>query len=269
MVRRYAPGLDSAQRRGSLRRRTLALLAGLSLTLIAIDLVLMLEFAPWKAFQHKTSLDHARAGPSAVWPSIESSGPLLRRRLAAADTMLAAGNFRGAQHEYLMILLSVAPDSAQAWRGLVTLHRRWAAEKPAELGRQVKAYRLAIRNGTEMDERYSPQALAVLAKATMLAANEIEGTRRRLASVRTRWRPIAGYVISVGEFANPTMADRMMHLIRSKGYIVDVARRGRVSQVVTRPYRTRQQAEYVVHGLEGLGMPANLMARQLPSQSVP
>ena len=67
--------------------------------------------------------------------------------------MLATNGLRRAQHEYLMILLSVAPDSAQAWRGLIVLHRRWAAENPAELGRQVKAYRLAIRNDAGMDER--------------------------------------------------------------------------------------------------------------------
>jgi|SRR5215469_2754828 len=265
MVRQNAPDFDSSQRRGSLRRRTYTLLAVLSVALIAIDLTLLLGFVPWNAFLLKTSLDHAPAAPSTVWPSIESIGPLPRQRLAAAGKMLAAGDLRGAQHEYLMILLSAAPDSVQAWRGLVALHRRWAAENPAELDRQVKAYRLAIKNGTEMDKRYSPEALKVLAKATMLAAKELEATRRRLASMRTRWRPSEGYIISVGEFASPTLADRRMHLIRSKGYIVDVVRRGRVAQVVTRPYRTHQQAEYVVHGLEGVGMPANLVAWRLPS----
>jgi hypothetical protein len=204
--------------------------------------------------------------------------------------MLAAGDLHGAQHEYLTILLSVAPDSVQAWRGLVALHRRWAAENPAELRRQANAYRLAIRNGTQMDEHYSPQALEVLAKAAMLAAREVEGAGRRLevdasrtmsyqheaivrfsravfaATARTHWRPIVAYVISVGEFTSPEAADQLMHLIRSKGYIVDVARRGAVAQVVTPPYRTLRQAEYVVHGLEGLGLPANLEARQLPSQ---
>jgi|AmaraimetFIIA100_FD_contig_61_1634691_length_1832_multi_4_in_0_out_0_2 hypothetical protein len=139
----------------------------------------------------------------------------------------------------------------------------------------------------EMDEHYSPRALEVLAKATVLAAREVEDTSRETgasrtmrnqdagierfsraaaASVQTRWRPIAAYVIRVGEFANPTVADRLMHFIRSKGYIVTVARRGAVSQVVTPPYRIRRQAEYVVHGLEGLGLPADLLARELPSQ---
>ncbi len=261
MVRQHDPGHDSALRKSSFRRRALALLAGLSIALIAIDLVLSLGFAPWTAFQYKTSLDHAPTGPSTVWPSIESTGPRLHQRLSAASRMLAVGDLRGAHHEYLMILLSLAPDSAQAWQGLDALHRRWAAENPAELGRQVKAYRLAIKNGTEMDERYSPRALEVLAKATTLAVREIEGIRRRPIAAS-----VTAYVISVGEFASPTMADRMMHLIRSKGYIVDVVRRGRISAVVTRPYQTRRQAEYMVHGLEAVRLPATLMARQLSSQ---
>lgn len=265
MARQYEPGQLSAVRRSSLRRRTLAVLAGLSVALLAVDLVLSLGVGSWTAFQLKTSLDYPQAGRSPVWPPLGYAGPLVRRHLAAAGRMLAAGDLRGAHHEYLMILLSLAPDSAQAWHGLAALHRRWAAQNPAELGRQVKAYRLAIRNGTDMNERYSPQALKVLAKAAMLAAREIDDINRRLASARPRPHPSGGYVISVGEFASPTTADRMMHLIRSKGYIVEVARRGRMSQVVTRPYRTRQQAEYMMHGVRDLGLSANLVAR-LPSQ---
>lgn len=283
---RKVPGFESAYRRGRLRRRTLALLAGLSVAVFAIDLALSQGFGPRIAFRHPTGPDRTPAGPAAV-SHTKSTGALLRDRLAAAGAMLAAGNLHGAQHEYLTILLSMAPDSAQAWRGLTALHRRWAAESPAELRRQANAYRLVIRNGTEMDEHYSPQALEVLANATALAAREVEGTSREIgarptmrdehedivrfsravaASVQTRWRPIAAYVIRVGEFANPAMADRLMHFIRSKGYIVNVARRGAVLQVVTPPYRTRRQAEYVVHGLEGLGLPANLLARELPSR---
>jgi DNA-binding NarL/FixJ family response regulator len=237
--------------------RTLALLVSLSLAFVAVDLALLRDLDSKIASQYATSPDHAPGSPSAMSLSIKSSGPLLGQRLVAAGRMRASGDLHGAQHEYLMILLSVAPDSAQAWRGLVTLHRRWAAANPAELRRQANAYRLAIRNGTEVDEHYSPQALEVLVKATMLATREIESTKRR---------QIAAYIVSVGEFASPTMADRVMHLIRSKGYIVDVARRGVLSQVVTPTYRTRSQAEYVVHGLEGLGLQAKLMARVLSSQ---
>lgn len=287
MGSRYVPGFESAYRRGRLRRLTLGLLAGLSLAVFAIDLVLSQGFGAWIALRHATGPDLAPAGIAAVSPSMKSTGTLLHDRLAAAGTMLAAGNLHGAQHEYLTILLSMAPDSAQAWRGLAALHRRRAAESPAELRRQANAYRLMIRNGMEMDEHYSPRALEVLAKATVLAAREVEDTSRETgasrtmrsqdagierfsraaaASVQTRWRPIAAYVIRVGEFANPTVADRLMHFIRSKGYIVTVARRGAVSQVVTPPYRIRRQAEYVVHGLEGLGLPADLLARELPSQ---
>lgn len=107
------PGSASAHRRGYHRRRTLAVLACLCIAFTAINVVLLLDSGPWMAFQHKTSLDYAPAGPSTVWPSIEASGPFARQRLAAASKMLATGDLRGAQHEYLLILLSVAPNSAE------------------------------------------------------------------------------------------------------------------------------------------------------------
>jgi hypothetical protein len=252
-----------------------------------MDLALSQGFGPRIALWHSSGPDRTPLVRVGVSPSTKSTRTLLRQRLAAAAAMLAAGNLHGAQHEYLTILLSMAPDSAQAWRGLAALQRRWAIESPAELRRQANAYRLVIRNGTDMDEHYSPQALQVLAKATALAAREVEGTNREIdasramldqhagivrlsravaASVKTHWRPIAAYVIRVGDFANPAVADRMVHFIRSKGYIVNVARHGTVLQVVTSPYRTRRQAECVVHGLESLGLPANLVARELQSQ---
>lgn len=260
MVRRDVPGFESAHRRGNLRRRTLAVLVGLSLALIVVNLMLTVRVVPWISFQRGTNLDDAPTGPAAASPSIKPSG--VRQRLAVAGRMLAVGDLHGAQHGYLMILLSIAPDDAQAWRGIVMLHRRWAAENPALLRRQARAYRLAIQNGSEMDEQYTPQALEVLAKAAMLADREIEGTRRRLevaASRTMHWPPIEAYAISVGDFASTATAHRIMHLIRSKGYIVDVAQRGPVSQVVTPPYRTRRQAEYVVHALARLGLPAKLV----------
>jgi hypothetical protein len=48
MVRRDEPRFDSGHRRGSFRRRALAAIAGLSIALIAIDLVLLLGFDPWE-----------------------------------------------------------------------------------------------------------------------------------------------------------------------------------------------------------------------------
>lgn len=74
-----------------------------------------------------------------------------------------------------------------------------------------------------------------------------------------RPRPRAGYAVSIGTFAALT-ADRIRHLVMSKGYIVIVVPHGAVSLVVTLPYRTRAQAEGVMRGLEASGLPARLTA---------
>jgi cell division septation protein DedD len=69
---------------------------------------------------------------------------------------------------------------------------------------------------------------------------------------------LAKYAVSFGQFVNSTTADTMMHLIRSKGYIVYVARVGEDFLVVTRSYRTRAQAERLVSALQEIGLPAKL-----------
>ena len=85
------------------------------------------------------------------------------------------------------------------------------------------------------------------------------------AVVRMAQRPsVATYAVSVGNFASPATAEHMMHLVRQKGYIVDVVSQGTVSQVVTHPYRTRTQATYIVHGLEEIGLSAELIAWRMP-----
>lgn len=81
------------------------------------------------------------------------------------------------------------------------------------------------------------------------------------AAVVASPRPRARYAVSVGNYANPATADRMKHLVRSKGYIVDVVREGAVSQVMTPPYRTRAQAERVARAFEDIRLPAELVAR--------
>ena len=83
--------------------------------------------------------------------------------------------------------------------------------------------------------------------------------------IRTARRPpVAKYAVRVGNFANAATAQQMLHLVRQKGYIVDVVSSGAVTQVVTRPYRTRTQASYVARGLEGIGLPAELIAWRMP-----
>ncbi len=81
----------------------------------------------------------------------------------------------------------------------------------------------------------------------------------RVADV-ARYVPEPRYAVTVGSYTNPAAADRMKHVVRSKGYIVDVVRRGAVSQVVTRLFRTRAQAERVARAFEEIRLPAHLTA---------
>jgi len=74
---------------------------------------------------------------------------------------------------------------------------------------------------------------------------------------------LAGYTVSFGKFVNRTAADTMMHLIRSKGYVVYVARIGEDFWVVTRPYRMRAQAERLVGALQEIRLPAQLVTTRV------
>lgn len=75
---------------------------------------------------------------------------------------------------------------------------------------------------------------------------------------------LARYAVSFGEFVNRATADSMMHLIRSRGYIVYVARIGEDFRVVTRPYHTRAQAERLANALQEIGWPVELaIAREI------
>jgi cell division septation protein DedD len=67
---------------------------------------------------------------------------------------------------------------------------------------------------------------------------------------------LSGYAVSFGEFATRTTAEGRMHLIRAKGYIVYVAEVGDSYLVVTRPYRTRAQADRLANALQEIGLPA-------------
>jgi hypothetical protein len=88
------------------------------------------------------------------------------------------------------------------------------------------------------------------------AALSVLRETRNAADVRRK----TAYVVSVGTFASAMGADLMKHIVGGKGYIVFVVPRGPVSQVTTHPYRTREQAERIVRGLEAAGVPARLTA---------
>jgi cell division septation protein DedD len=80
---------------------------------------------------------------------------------------------------------------------------------------------------------------------------------RARSSSEVAQRPLlTGYAVSFGEFASRTSAEAWMHLIRAKGYLVYVAEVGDSYLVVTRPYRTREQADRLVSALQEIGLPA-------------
>lgn len=97
-------------------------------------------------------------------------------------------------------------------------------------------------------------------------AGALEVSRGAVSATQTGpHRPtLAKYAVSFGEFVNRTTADTMMHVIRSKGYIVYVARIGEEFRVVTRPYHTRAQAERLVDALQEIGWQVQLeVAREI------
>jgi cell division protein FtsN len=68
--------------------------------------------------------------------------------------------------------------------------------------------------------------------------------------------PLTGYAVGFGEFATRATAETRMRLIRAKGYLVYVAEVGDSYLVVTRPYRTREQADRLANALQEIGLPA-------------
>jgi cell division septation protein DedD len=69
-------------------------------------------------------------------------------------------------------------------------------------------------------------------------------------------RPLNGYAVSFGEFTTRATAEGQKRLIRAKGYLVYVAQVGDSYLVVTRPYRTRAQADRLANALQEIGLPA-------------
>lgn len=92
-------------------------------------------------------------------------------------------------------------------------------------------------------------------------AASARSTKAALRSTASRVRRPArtAYVVVVGTFESSSAAEDMKRLAQRKGYIVDVVPHGAVSEVMTRPMRTRMQAEYLARGLEAVGLQGQLM----------
>lgn len=97
-----------------------------------------------------------------------------------AEELLAAGRLREAQEAYLNTLLLYGTDRSQeALRGLIMTRRRVALDNATILREQAEAYYHAAARGFETEERYAPQAMELLAKASVLAAAEIDSEHRQ------------------------------------------------------------------------------------------
>ncbi len=112
--------------------------------------------------------------PLASLPPDSAGGDVAADTLATARALVAAGRLREGQDEYVQVLL-IAPDHDAAWRELVAVRRRLAGDDSALLRRQAAAYRRAIARGEETEEHYTVSAMRILAQASVLAAQEIEG----------------------------------------------------------------------------------------------
>ena len=91
----------------------------------------------------------------------------------------------------------------------------------------------------------------------------VAATRRkavRAAHAVPRRPVIVKYAVSFGDFASHATANRLVHVIGRKGYIVHVATVGGNSRVVTQPFHTRKQAARLAHALREIGLPAALTA---------
>ncbi len=135
----------------------------------------------------------ARPSPQGVLPSpLATPGPRQSARVvltpddgdsssAAGWKHLNAGRLREAQEEFLQLLL-INPAHSDAMRGLVLVRRRLAGDNPLVLRRQTVAFQQAIARGTETEEHFTAPAMAVLAQANLIAAEQIDAERARSRS---------------------------------------------------------------------------------------
>ncbi len=121
-------------------------------------------------------------------PAAPTTGP--DPLYAEARKLLNAGRLQEAQETYLALLL-VDPLDQEAMRGLVAVRRRMARDDPELLRRQAATYEDAVSRGVETEEHYTIPTMELLAKASLLAAAQVEQERgvRPLAAQRSPAEP--------------------------------------------------------------------------------
>jgi hypothetical protein len=154
-------GLDSRAAKGLMLGFLIGgVVVALMLALVGIDRGALPLF--WKA---------SRPGPGPAKPGSGLQSPP-GGRVSAQDEQL-----RELQDAALQTLAG-SPNDEKALRRLVAVRRKLARDNVATLRRQAEAYRQAVADGRSL-EYYAPAALAFLAAADELAADEIERERGR------------------------------------------------------------------------------------------
>jgi hypothetical protein len=113
------------------------------------------------------SLDVFPALPSLVGPRPDD----VPKQHKEAWLSLRAGRYDAAERGYLGIL-NRHPNDEKAAQGLVMVQRLLANQDREALQGQARRYRRAIAEGRVLDERYTPQEMELLARASESAANE-------------------------------------------------------------------------------------------------
>ncbi len=164
--------------------RTIGFLVGGFLAGILVGWV-VLGLAPGPSPQPKsqTTSPASRPTPPASQPTPPASRPTQpTSQQSAGDPVevarqkLLAGRLQEAQNDYLQLLLS-GPyrNDPRVLQVLATIRRRLAHDDSVLLRRQAAGYRDAIARNVETEDHYTPEAMELLAQASLIAANELEG----------------------------------------------------------------------------------------------
>lgn len=160
----------------------------------------------------------------------------------------------------LVAALALAASTAVIAATLLTAPLR-VAKSPEQV-----APRPSVAAPARSEERRSAQAWhprssgappqAGIVSRPAKAAGAVSRPQKRL--------PTVGYMVNFGEFTSRAEADVMMRLVRSKGHVVYVVRIGSSFNVVTRAYRSLEQAERLANALQEIGLPARAQIATTP-----
>jgi SPOR domain len=188
---------------------------------------------------------------------------LLGRKIRSAaeldDAIAASLDLPGIQA--LWIHDSVLPETRRRWKASrSTVRNRLETRLPAAaaavvVGACLAGWALTAQTPAQRVQNVAPQAVQRGNEPVRQAAPPgvaLEVPRRRAVT------PARAYAVTLGTFTSAARADRLKHVAQSKGYIVRVVSLGAFSQVVTRPYANRAQAERIARGLLAAGLPARL-----------